>query len=338
MDTSKLKPNDPRVKSGFETIRGKKYHYVVGEPEGPKRGTMFLIHGFPDIGFGWRYQVPYFMSLGYQVVVPDNLGYSSTDAPTDVHEYTMKSIATDIKELATKFVGEQGQIVLGGHDWGGMVVWRTAERFPELVKLVFSVCTPYPKPQKKYTPLEDYIKAGILTNFTYQLQFSGPDVEANIQGQEKIRQFLNGVYGGRGPNGEVAMRAEEGILFENLECLGATPLLSKEELDFYVDEYMKQAAPQLRGPLNWYRTRKLNYEADVELASRGKMPMPALFIAASKDIALPPAMSMGMEDHFEDLTRGEVEASHWALWEAADEVNRTVGEWLEKKQPAKASL
>ena len=59
--------------------------------------------------------------------------------------------------------------------------------------------------------------------------------------------------------------------------------------------------------------------------------MPALFIGATDDAALPPWMSRGMERHFEQLTRGEVKASHWALWEAPDKVNGFVRDWLAEK-------
>jgi len=53
-----------------------------------------------------------------------------------------------------------------------------------------------------------------------------------------------------------------------------------------------------------------------------------LFVCASNDGALPPSLSQGMEKHFRSLTRGEVEASHWALWEKPGEINRYIGEWL----------
>ncbi|XWW97058.1 hypothetical protein V2A60_005039 [Cordyceps javanica] len=340
MDTSKLKPNDPRVTSHYETIRGKKYHYIVGEPQGAKVGTMLLVHGFPDMGFGWRAQVPYFMSRGYQVIVPDNIGYARTEAPEDLSHYTFKSTTADLAELARKYVGQDGQIVLGGHDWGGLVAWRMVDRYPELVQRAFVVCTPYMKAGAQYTPLEDLIKAGILTNFKYQLQFGGPDVEAKIQGRDSLRKLLNAMYGGQGPDGEVGMRVSQGVVFENLDRLGPSPLLSAEELDFYADEYARQAAPEMRGPLNWYRTRRLNFEADQELAARGpsKVAVPSLFIAASRDAALPPALAQSMDDQFEDLTKAEVDASHWALVEKADEVNSIVSEWLDKKTPSKASL
>ena len=36
-----------------------------------------------------------------------------------------------------------------------------------------------------------------------------------------------------------------------------------------------------------------------------------LFISATKDAALPPAMAEGMEEYIPDLTRASVPTSHW---------------------------
>ncbi len=330
MDTSKLKPNDPRVKYVTDTIRGKTHRYIVGEAQGTKKETMVLVHGFPDMAFGWRYQIPYFMSLGYQVVVPDMVGYAGTDAPEDLKEYSLKSVADDIKAIATKFVGEDGQIVLGGHDWGGFAVWRAAQWHPKLIKCVFSVCTPYSPPHPDFVPLDAIIASGKLTNFTYQLHLAGPEVQSKLQGPEKIRQFLNGMYGGRGPKGEVGFKTTEGVQFDQLDKLGPSPLVSKEELDFYAEQYALRKAPELRGPLNWYRTRPVNFEEEQALVKKeARITMPALFITATKDSALPPWMSQGMDEHFDSLTRGEVEADHWALWQAAGEVNSQITKWLD---------
>ncbi|KAG6012756.1 hypothetical protein E4U41_005243 [Claviceps citrina] len=94
---------------------------------------------------------------------------------------------------------------------------------------------------------------------------------------------------------------------------------------------MRQPSPPLRGPLNWYRTRRLNHDEERPLADGfRKIDTPALFIAATEDAALPPAISAGMERHFTDLTRGEVVASHWALVEASVEVNAQIADWLAK--------
>lgn len=328
----KLVPNDPRVKYATATVRGKTYSYMLGEPEDGKspRHTIFLVHGFPDMGFGWRCQVPFLVGLGFRVIVPDMLGYGGTDAPQEIEAYSLKNLSADIADLARQFVGQDGQIVLGGHDWGGALVWRTAMWHPDLIQAVFSICTPYAPPRKEYISVEQMVNSGMVPNFAYQLQLMGPDVEARIQGEEKIRQFLNGMYGGIGPNGEAAFKVTEGVLFDNLPLLGKSMLLSEEELDYYVKQYMRQAAPQLRGPLNWYRNRRPTWEEELPLAEKGeKLKLPALLVTASRDGALPPSMSAGMEKHFDKLSRGEVDASHWALTHAADEVNGILQKWIE---------
>lgn len=329
MDISPLKPDDSRVQYKTATVRGKTYEYMLGQPQNHPLATIFLIHGFPDIPFGWRAQVPYFMSLGLRVVVPAMPGYAGTDAPQDLRAYTVKSVSSDIKELAAQIVGD-GQIFLGGHDWGGAVVWRVAEYYPELIRAVFTVCSPYSPPQKTYYPIETVV-ANRLPNFAYQLQFKGPEVEERIQGAAKMREFFRGMYAGLGAGNEQGFDVKVGLLFDNLPKLDRPRLLPEPEFEHYVEQYMRQPAPQLRGPLNWYRTRKLNYEDELELTEKNaKIEMPALFIAATRDTALPPAMSAGMEKYFVNLTRGEVKASHWALTQAAPDVNEIIGKWLQE--------
>jgi pimeloyl-ACP methyl ester carboxylesterase len=78
--------------------------------------------------------------------------------------------------------------MLGGHDWGGAIVYRVASYYPKLVSAVFSVCTPFRPPT---TTFKD---AATAPNFKYQLQLRGPDVEAKIVGERKIRQFLIALY------------------------------------------------------------------------------------------------------------------------------------------------
>ncbi|KAG6012251.1 hypothetical protein E4U54_007641 [Claviceps lovelessii] len=119
-----------------------------------------------------------------------------------------------------------------------------------------------------------------------------------------------------------------------LARLGPSPLLSPAELHHYVEQYMRQPAPPLRGPLNWYRTSRINYDEERQLAADFRqLDVPALFIAATDDAALPLSLSAGMERHFAQLTRGEVDSSHWALIEASAEVNAQIVAWLAKVLP-----
>ncbi|KAH8176118.1 alpha/beta hydrolase fold domain-containing protein [Sarocladium implicatum] len=338
MDTSKLKPNDPRVSYEKATVNGKTYSYILGTPPSGQEpvDTIFLCHGFPDTSYGWRYQIPVFMSFGFRVICPDMIGYAGTDAPQDLNQYSFKNIAADVKELTRQVIGEEKQIILGGHDWGGAVVFRVALWQPELVSSIFTVCTPYAPPNPEWVELEDIVRTR-LPNFAYQLQFAGPDVEREVQGPERIRQLLVAINGGRGPNGEnqPGEMMTQGVNFENLKYMKEARTISGDELDVYVSQHMKHEAPQMRGPLNWYRTRKINYEDEKKLLEAkgpevGLFDIPVLYIGASNDPALPPIMSMGMKKVIKDLTWTEVKATHWALWEAADQVNGIVGEWLEK--------
>ncbi len=279
MVVDKLAPSDPRATHHTAVIRGKTYHYLLAQPDSaPPAATILLLHGFPDLSLGWRYQVPLLTSLGLQVVVPDLLGYGQTDAPDALEPYAMKSMAADMAELVRRVVPADGErVILGGHDWGGALVWRMALWHPDLVRGVFSVCTPYAAPSAApFAPLEAVVQR--LPNFRYQVQLAGPDVAAAVAGPEPTRQFLSGMYGGRGPAGEPAFDVARGVLLENLAKIGPSPLLSGAETDFYVAEFLRHG---LHGPTNWYRTRRLNYDDELALLRDGRPPriaVPSLMV------------------------------------------------------------
>lgn len=236
---SKLIPNDPRVTYKTADLNGVTYSYILAEPEGQAINTVFLIHGWPDLSFGWRYQIPFLTSLGLRVVAPDMLGYGGTDAPESPTRYTFKNIADDMAALA-KLLG-LSSIILGGHDWGGVVVYRIALYYPNLISALFSVCTPFWPLAKTYRSMT------VAPNFKYQIQLAGPDVENNVVGEDKLRQFLASLFGGRTPAGEPGFDITHGAHFDRLADIGPSPLLSKEELDFYARQY---AIHGMHGPLN----------------------------------------------------------------------------------------
>ncbi|KMU85859.1 hypothetical protein CIHG_03388 [Coccidioides immitis H538.4] len=74
--------NDPRIQKCSTFVNGTRYGYLLGvPPNGDYRATVFLIHGFPDLSMGWRYQIPALLNMGLRVVAPDCLGYGRTEAP-----------------------------------------------------------------------------------------------------------------------------------------------------------------------------------------------------------------------------------------------------------------
>ncbi|MCJ1302531.1 hypothetical protein MMC08_005335 [Hypocenomyce scalaris] len=254
------------------------------------------------------------------------MGFGGTDAPQvppePISYYSFKRAASDIKELAQQLGASR--VILGGHDWGGAIVYRVALWYPQFVTHLFSICTPYWPPSKEFVPLEELVKTKV-PNFRYQLQLASGEIEKTIISKEQIRQMLNGLYGGRGPNGEVGFTTQQGLLVQNMPKLGPSPLITEKDLDFYADQYVRNG---MHGTLNWYRTRAVNFEEELKL-DKTIIDIPVLFISATNDSALPPAMSAHMEQHLPNFTRKEVTASHWALWETPSQINEIVKEWLD---------
>ncbi|XP_014557836.1 hypothetical protein COCVIDRAFT_96111 [Bipolaris victoriae FI3] len=319
--------SDSRIEVKKATLNGQTYEYLYGVPKsGEWKKTVFLIHGWPDLAMGWRYQIPLLLDLGFRVVAPNMMGYGGTAAPqvppNPLNLYGMKRASDDIAALAKEV--EAPQIVLGGHDWGGAVVWRAAQWYPELITHVFSICTPYTAPSEKYFPIEDIVK-GPVPQFAYQMHLASGEVEKVIKDEETIRQFLKGMYGAKGPNGEVVFNPTKGVLSENLAKVGEGVLLKGKELDYYVKQYSNHG---IHPTLNWYRTRRLNWEEEQELLDKKTITQPILFIQGMLDMVLTPELSKGMENFIPQLTRGEVATGHWAMIQKPDEVNRIIRQWF----------
>lgn len=206
---------------------------------------------------------------------------------------------------------------------------------PHLVTHLFSICTPYFSPNPTYTPLKILTRTA-LPNFTYQLQFASGDVEEAIQSRSEIRSLLNAAYGGKSSDRSIPLNPEVGIQLSNLDKFGPTRLLTEEELDYYASEFSRHG---MHAPLNWYRNREVNWEDEWEhffrfgeVKEAPRLEQEVLFVLATKDGALKPEMAKGMVEGGKGLVarlrRREVEASHWALWEKPEEVNKHVREWI----------
>jgi soluble epoxide hydrolase/lipid-phosphate phosphatase len=210
-----------------------------------------------------------------------------------------------------------------------MVVWRMAQWYPDLVTHVVVVCTFYFMPQREYISTEQLVATGRAPQFGYQLHLASPEVEDRIKSEEDIRKFLHGMYGARGSNRETIFSPEKGVLFENLDRIGRTPLLTDSEMDYYVSQYSRNG---FHGPLNWYRTREANWRDDLDLIRMGRttVEQPTLFIQATRDSVFIPAMMSKMGENIPKLTVKPVDANHWALWEKPAECNAILEQWLKE--------
>ena len=100
-----------------------------------------LAHGFPELAFSWRHQVPALVAAGYRVAVPEQRGYGRSDRPTAIEDYDMVQLTADLLAVLDD-LGEE-KAVFVGHDWGAMVVWWLALMAPERVSGVVGMSVPF---------------------------------------------------------------------------------------------------------------------------------------------------------------------------------------------------
>jgi pimeloyl-ACP methyl ester carboxylesterase len=123
---------------GYVDSNGVKIHYVMmgsGEP-------CIMIHGFPDFWYTWRAQMPE-LAKHFQVVAIDQRGYNLSDKPEGVENYKLEKLVGDVNAVVEHFKAPKAIIV--GHDWGGMVAWTYAMRFPDKVDRLVILNLPHPQ-------------------------------------------------------------------------------------------------------------------------------------------------------------------------------------------------
>ncbi|KAK7702217.1 hypothetical protein SLS64_009795 [Diaporthe eres] len=263
-------------------LNGVQYNYIYAEPTGEAAGTVFLVHGWPDMALGWVNHIPFLLSKGLSVVALDMMG-------------TFKRASDDIAALA-KQLG-LSRIILGGHDWGGGVVYRAAMWHPELVAAFYCINTPFVPPHAAFTDM-----AHSWSGFHYQLQFRTNAIQDYLgpvgqQDATRVRKLLNSIYGVTGPTGKLAIDVTgEGFDFDLLEGVnGDTPLLTKMQIDSFVESYTKKP---FNNTLNWYRTMELNWEEELPLVPgnikyTGKFPQPVLLLPRPWTRHCPPSYRKG---------------------------------------------
>lgn len=102
--------------------------------------------------------------------------------------------------------------------------------FSSLFRLEFPCSrdtAPYTAPHKEYFSTEALVN-GPLPQFAYQLHLASGEVEKSVTDETTIRQFLQGLYGARGPGGELVFDPEKGVITENLGKVGESRILNGE--------------------------------------------------------------------------------------------------------------
>ncbi|HSY57332.1 MAG TPA: alpha/beta fold hydrolase, partial [Bradyrhizobium sp.] len=140
---------------------------IAEQGEGP---LVLLCHGWPELGFSWRHQMP-LAAAGYRAVAPDLRGYGRTDAPDDIAAYSIIHLVGDVVGLVAA-LGETSAILVG-HDWGATLTWAAAMMRSDLFPVIAVLSVPR-RARSPARPLEMLQKQGI-SNWYWQY-FQKPGV------------------------------------------------------------------------------------------------------------------------------------------------------------------
>jgi pimeloyl-ACP methyl ester carboxylesterase len=304
------------------------YVTEAGDPDAP---PVILCHGFPELGYSWRHQLPALAAAGYHAVAPDQRGYGRSSRPTDVAAYDIVHLTDDLLGLLDALRRERAVFV--GHDWGAIVVWALALRAPERVAGVVGMSVPF-MPRNASRPPTESMRFLFQDRFFYILYFQEPgvaDADLGADPATTMRRMLGGLNvaaEGMQPVHPAAISADDGRGFvERLPEPRELPAwLSQDELDHYVAEFGRTG---FTGGINWYRNFDRNWHLTAATQD-AKVAVPARLIGGSGDPVLaltPPAM----QDGWLDDDRGTViveGAGHWLQQERPAEVNAALLDFL----------
>ncbi|KAF2168546.1 hypothetical protein M409DRAFT_36338 [Zasmidium cellare ATCC 36951] len=245
------------------------YIYCPTPKDIQAKGTILLIHGFPQTNYQFRRVITPLAKRGYNVIVPNYRGAGASSKPWN--GYTKKEMAADLHTLVER-LGVKGKVHVVGHDIGGMIAHAYAMQYPnDTASIIWGEC-PIPG-----SPSYDKMKNDLVVwHFTFQ---NIPDLpEALVQGRERIyiKHFFDRLA--QNPNA-----------------------ISTYDLDVYTDAYA--AAGAMRAGFNVYRT----FEQDVVdnrklLQENGKSSVPCLTLWGGKSFA-DEATALEMSNYFFEQSR-----------------------------------
>lgn len=298
---------------------------VYEQGEGP---AVLLLHGFPELAFSWRHQLPALAEAGFRVIAPDQRGYGKTSVPPRVSDYRIEALIADVHGLLDALQLERAVFV--GHDWGAILLWQMAMLAPERIEKLIILNIPH-YPRSPVDPIEIWRRR--FGDDFYIVNFQDSNEADRVFAQDTAHFF------------DVTMRRKQlsRELFDKLpaerkvvsllnalarEKQGGEPLLSGEERDYYASAF---AASGFTGAINWYRNWTHNWE--ILNGIDETIDIPTLFVGAVNDLIIAPEHIEGMKQLVRNLDIHMLEdCGHWSQQERPDDVNRLMIEWLMQRE------
>ncbi len=287
------------------------YEQGHGEP-------VILLHGFPELSYSWRYQLPALANAGYRAIAIDQRGYGRSDCPSPVDAYDIHQLCADIDGLLDALDIEQARFV--AHDWGAIVLWHYALTRAERIEAMAVLNIPfYPRPPAD--PIDIFRHR--YGNDFYIVDFQDSD-NADRAFAAAPRQFISNLV----RKGQLTREQFEQLPPEvrvisllavaSREEPSGEALLTDEELGVFVSAFERTG---FTPGINWYRNMGRNWAttADIEQRIRPR----TLFIGARDDVVIPLDDIESMRAYVDDLEIVMLApCGHWTQQERPDDVNR----------------
>jgi epoxide hydrolase 4 len=265
---------------------------------GPK--LALCLHGFPELNYSWRLQMPMLAEKGWRVWAPNLRGYGASSKPDGIRAYGLDHLTDDVAALIDAAAAESpvSEVMLIAHDWGAIIAWAFAiKRLRPLTRLVI-MNVPHP-----LVGLRELRKWRQFWKSWYIFFFQLP----------RLPERMLGWNGARGIKGMFWKMAVDKTRFP------------REVLQTYAGAALRPGA--LTAMINYYRALVRHREAFD--AGDGRVDVPTLMIWGEEDAALNIHCTEGTEAYVRDFTLHRLPGvSHWVQQEAPEAVNALLGEWL----------
>ena len=291
--------------------------HAVEQGSGP---LVLLVHGFPELWYSWRHQLPALAEAGYRAVAIDVRGYGRSSAPDDVAAYRMRELVADNTGVVRALGADAAAIV--GHDWGSPIAANSALLEPDVFTAVALLGVPY-TPRNGMRPTDAFAMAGGDEEF-YVSYFQEPgraerEIDPDVRGW--LRGFVTSNAFTVAPGGQLKDR------------FGDAPVPPWFDLDAYAAEFERTG---LTGALNRYRNVDRDWE-DLEALDGAPVPQPSIYIAGALDPSTT-WLKDAIDAHAHTLP-GLVSqhilagAGHYLPQEVPETVNRLLIDWLRVAVP-----
>ncbi len=257
------------------------------------------LHGFPELAFSWRHQLPLLARLGYRAWAPNLRGYGRTSRPTSVADYSMPHLVADVAGLMAASGARSA--VLVGHDWGGAIAWHAALRHRQRIERLIILNMPHP-----VRFMEGLGGWGQRLRSSYIVAFRIPWLPDRL------------LAAGRG------WLAAESMAATAADRSRFPPAV----LGVYRDAFARRGATTAM--LNYYRALPLGGLApDAAASLRERIEIPTLLIWGEEDFALGRELLRGTRNLVPNLVLRTLPGiSHWVQQEAPETVNALIEAWL----------